>query len=390
MKKEHEKVSDEEIIKELEKNDENKSVEEIFEPNGKMKIDTTTMTEPTLSAKRKTLAICAILVASIIIVAIIFTNESSEPITDESLQTESEDVYFNTQESLSSINEEIISNPNTFISNKGHLYSTVVESNITSNGDEVLYLYKSDVDSASGENSSFSLFVKEKNAQGYTLTDIDNIEYQLTEDQYESLIIKYSNEDEIEYPLFNSADFNEFTFMSAMEMNNQGISTQFVNTRYLAVNGSYGVIICSPKGDDADLHGYIFEKIDGEWTIIVSEYQNIDNYLNYVNNNYGYMDINLLLNMDINKYPKDSFITELDPVVNGMIQSNIITEADLPMSYGVGYDNLMYMEFNSGLAFVGVSDTNGVTTYPVVNTYETKTIFEKFSDDPPYIILKQY
>ncbi len=392
MKKDN-KVSDEEIIKELQQTDENNNVEDIFEPNGKMKVQSSEMTEPTTSAKRKTLLISIALIAIVVIVSALFNNSktsSEEEVVDSTNPNAVVTESFDTSSDLTAINEEIIASPYDFVSNNGHLYNLVNNSVITSKGNDVLYLYKSDIDPSAESTKSFDLFLSEETKNGYTLTDLENNKYEFTEEEYASILSKYSDPQNITYPNIGSADYNEFSFMSAMDMNKQGIQTDFVNTRYLAVNGNYGVIICSPKGIDNDLHGYIFERINNEWEIIVPDYQNIDNYINYVNTNYGYMDINLLLNMDINKYPKDSFITDLDPVVNGMLAANIITEADLPMTYGVGLDNLMYMEFTSGLAFVGVADTNGVTTYPVVNTYETKTIFEKFSDDPPYIILKQY
>ncbi len=395
------KKNDEDIINELKKTDENSNVEDIFEPSGKMKYTSETMSEPTTRAKRKTLLISFALIAIIISISLILSNinneqskasQKDENFIDNNLNSDNFDNTnsIDTNISLNDIYEEVTLNTNDYLSNNGFLYSIENKSNITKNGLDILYVYENDIVNSNNSNT-LNIYLVESNEQDYTLTDVNENTYTLSKLEYNELLEKYSFNSEIIYPTLNSGDFNELTFMSAIEMNkNSDISTNFVNTRYLATSGNYGVIICSPKDLDDDLHGYIFTKENGEWDILVSEYQNIDNYLNYVNTNYAYMDIDLLLNMDINKYPKDSYITDLDGVVNGMLVSNIISENDLPMTYGVGLDNLIYMEFTSGLAFVGVIYDGSVTTYPVVNTFETKTIFEKFNNDPPYIILKQY
>lgn len=379
-------------------NDENdEKVEDIFDEDGRMKDVPSGQAGPTNSAKRKTLFICAGLIVSVLAISFIVSNTKAQSDTSQEVSVD-EEINESNQTYEYDIFNQLNNDSSNFVSKDGLLYNFADDKYVREGENDILYVYPSDILLVKGEvvesqePEDLTAYVVLNNDSEKMLIDENGQSDTLTNEQYENLLNKYyTNRDEILYPVFSSADFQELAFMSMMAMNeNEKIDVTFVNTRYLAINGDYGVVICSPEGDDADLHGYIFRKKNGQWEIIESEYQLINNYQNYVNNKYGYMDIDLLLNMDINEYPKDSFVTELDDVVNGMLEANIITDSDLPKTYGVGYDNLMYLEFSSGLAFVGVVDENGVTTYPVVNTFETKTIFEKFNDNPPYIILKQY
>ncbi len=294
--------------------------------------------------------------------------------------------------SSGSIYEVVENNEGSYVSRNGYLYDFSIKENVTNQGNELIYVYDKDITGQESDDKSLNVYEVRKGTEQVTLVGAKGEEYTLNNVDYESLLKKYTSDDaNIKYPAMSDTEFAELTFLAMASMNElDGIDTYFVNTRYCAVSGDYAVVICSPQDYDADLHGYVFGKYEGKWRVFVPEYQNIDNYQQYVNNKYGYMDIDLLLNMDINRYPKESYITDLDQLVDGMVSSGVISSQDLPKTYGVACENVTYLEFKTGLAFVGVKGENGVTAYPVVNTYEAKALFQKFNSDPPYIILKQY
>ncbi len=359
------------------------------EDEKKVNPENETWTGPRNSAKRKTLLICTILIIIVLAIAYKTTNDT----TDNEVATTNKSSDKTVETNENNIFKSVESNPENYVSKDGLLFDIKSNQFYKNDGNDVAYVYQSDIEAATTQSQFLSLYIVTKNNDdAVTLTDKNNQEFKLSSTEYNNLLAKYINDEtKITYPRMKDADFIELTYMAMMKMNEDpNIETSFVNTRYCAINGDYAVVICSPQHQDDDLHGYIFGKKDGLWTGLIPEYQLINNYEQYVNNNYGYMDIDLLLNMDINEYPKESFNTDLDGLVQGMKEANIISDSDLPMTYGVTCENLSYLEFASGLAFVGVYGENGAETYPVVNTYETKALFEKFSDNPPYIILKQY
>ncbi len=392
---EEDKINDE-IKQELEKTTVNHDVEDVFTPDGRMKYETKTMTGPTNSAKKKTMFISFGIISIILLIAFIFTslNGTTDRIPNPTPSAsasateppkESEKPY-----AIDTFVDMVSKNEGNFVSNDGYLYDITDKAM----NDSVIYVYESDVTKQEGEPSeNLSLYSVEQTDSLVTLTDKDHKTYELSKADFESLMAKYyTNNESIVYPKYNSADYSELAFMSMMEMNkSDSIKTDFVNSRYIAINGDYGVAIVSPKGQDDDLHGYVFKKQNNLWEIVVAEYQTINNYENFVNNKYGYMDIDLLLNRDINKYAKEDFNVDLDGYVNGLLQNGMLEQSDLPLTYGVSVDNVTYLEFNSRKVFVVVPDSKGIITgYPVVNAEEAKILIEKFSNDPPYIILKQY
>ncbi len=389
----------EEIKEELEQTVVEHDVEDVFEPDGRMKYETKDTTGPTNQAKKKTMYICFGVIALILVIAFILSRigaithsviDTQAPIdTNISTSAPTETKATEPTFEIDTFVDMVSKTPENFVSSNGYLYDIKDKAM----NESVVFIYESDVKLESEQSESLSLYTVESVDGKVVLTDKDHTTYELTKEGFDSMMAKYYSDDaSIVRPAYNSADFAELSYMSMMEMNKlDNINTDYVNTRYIAVNGDYGVAICSPKGQDDDLHGYVFQIQNGLWEIIVPEYQTINNYESFVNNKYGYMDIDLLLNMDINKYAKEDFNVDLDGYVNGLLKNGQIAESDLPLTYGVSVENLMYLEFNSRKVFVVVTGADGgVTAYPVANAEESKILFEKFSNDPPYIILKQY
>lgn len=386
------------------KKDKNEDVEEIkeeskqddlFDENGAMKLNPNDKTSPSSDAQKKTLKVCSLLILCVVIIGIIVSMINKNDENNEVDKT-TDDISSTTDTQDNKEDEALdLEDSKGLISKDGFLYD--INSNeyaLDDSGEKILYIYEADLlgeQYTIGDNlKSYTVKI---DGEDVILTDDTGVESKISLEEYENITKKYySSDDDTIYPNMGDADFMELSFMSMMKMNElEDVDTMFVNCRYIATNGDYAVVICSPQDNDDDLHGYVFGKDSGQWEIFVPEYQTVDNYVELINNRYAYMNVSLLTNMDINEYPKEAFNTNVDNIVDGMIAGGFITEEDLPKTYGVSVKNLMYLEFKSGKAFVGVDmGDNVVDIYPVTNTDETKFYFNEFSDNPPFIILKQY
>ncbi len=300
---------------------------------------------------------------------------------------------------------------NRLVSNGGYLYNVNIDDNVdysrilvqdeipelNIHQSHILYIYSDDLkrypNLRINDNKQLEIFYAYKTQEGYAISSNNSGGGILSQENFDDLINKYTaKHSNITKPNKNDADFMELEFMSlvAMLKETKGSDTM-VDTRFLQLDDDYAVIVTSLKSSPQDVNAFLFEKIYDEWTLVSENFNKKENYYVALNNEFPLLNMNLLPNYDIDQFNMATYETNLTPIVNGMIASNQITDADLPLTYGNGVNGCYYMEFESGKAFVGIVDSDGtLIAYPVSNTNEITAVLNEHVNRPPYIIFKQY
>ncbi len=313
---------------------------------------------------------------------------------------------------LKAINQ-YISNPtvaNRFVSNGGYLHSintndVVDYSRILDENDypklklqygHILYIFSDDLKDFPtlriSDNKELEVFYAYETEEGYAISSSLSGGGIITKEEFESLIGYYtSRHSEIVKPGINDPEFMELNFMSMMSMAEDTSSTETeVDTRFLQYDDIYAVVVTSLRGTPNDVQALLYEKVLDRWLLIEKGFNYEPNYYKYINNKYPLFNIKLLPEYDLDENSDADYITNMTPIVDGMLSVNQISQQDLPLIYGLGVGGCYYLEFTSGQAFVGVDNGSGITTYPVRTTAEVDAILNEHVRRPPYIIFKQY
>lgn len=222
--------------------------------------------------------------------------------------------------------------------------------------------------------------------QGYLISSAEYAGGILSEDDYRTLILRYScDHGEIYTPEKDSSTYTTIYKKIVDEWGDEGT----VDIKYMGFDEKYGVAVANLVESPTEFKEYLFMKSGSSWAIKYKQLAKKVNVKQFVNEKYPDMDLALLPYYNLALY--DDFKTGLTGYYNAITENKElgVEEADLVNVYCLYSDGFLYYEFANEKRVLGHVDDSGVLTFYKVNsTDEAVALMASLTDNPPVFIIK--
>lgn len=259
--------------------------------------------------------------------------------------------------------------------------------------DAVLLCIKPTDFDASAKKTNLDIFTALKTTDGYCIVGKGFGQKLFTDEQFKQLVMKYNiDHGPITSPETGSEDFN--LLMTAIakfrgDIKNTDTTPPTYVVRYVSKNDLYAVVILSGTDDVTDTTEYLLKKGDNGWEVHINGLENMADVKGELNNTVTDFDLNILPPYTLYEYRKQVRTTEHYENIFTLLKEQKIIDPSDTVTYCCGTQNVLYVEFASGVKIAGGATQDGNFDCNKVDTYED-AIRElgKFVKPVPAFILK--
>lgn len=245
---------------------------------------------------------------------------------------------------------------------------------------DILYIRPADVLEGSSDNN-IAIFLSVNTSSGYYVVSTNGEEATFTEEEFRNLLMKYApTHNSVRNPIRGS---DEHTAI----ITGAGVADSDFDIKHIACDDLYAVVVASRISNPADIREIVLMNNNG-WNVINGDLAKAEN--SYLEINSAYPDLDLGLLPIYNLADFDAMDTvDMEPIVDSLIELNMLTEADRENIYAVGCGRFAYVQTAGGKRLVGyINDDKQLEFNEADNINEVISIMVQCEENPPVFIAR--
>jgi len=235
------------------------------------------------------------------------------------------------------------------------------------------------------ERDSLVIFTGLEVREGFAITARGEQGGTVSREDLQSILRDYSwDHGEIRKVYTHSSEFETVISMLAGHTNNYS----GFDIRYMYRDDRFICIVASPVDEPLNINMFILEYLEGAIFMRLSHLETFNDHRRALNNALPNFNQNLLPTYDLRQESR-FLVDDFDDIIYDMLDAEILTEADLPVTFASGTAEFVYLEFASGMRFVGALESDVWQMYSVDNYAMARAVLYTLSRRPPLFIVRQ-
>jgi len=293
-----------------------------------------------------------------------------------------------------------------YISRNGYAYDMRAEAFLTAQdlidaalldeafaGERILLLYIRPADTADfteislGGSTALSLFAAYETKDGVALVGTGSARGVMFRESMHELFARYAvSETVIKRPTADTAEYKDILAAIADEEETGAA----YDVRFMAADEEFAFVVVSRPDAAHQLLPFALEWGEAGWQVLPCHFSPDRHVAEEVNHIVPRMNLRLLpeflMDGDIRLNPSADY----EFIADYMLEAGTITQADMPVAFASGNDEMLYMVLASGRAFLGrYNGETGWEMLPVQNWMEAEMQMRGVSKTPPLYIIRQ-